>query len=69
MAANCKGDHVWGVNQNDDIYHRKGHHGKWEQIPGKLKQISVAGKNGQFVWGVNANDDIYFRHGYKGEWK
>ena len=59
---------VWGVNQDDDIYHRSGTYGlplaqghkEWTHIGGKLKQLSCGN---DIVWGVNADDDIFVRVG------
>merc|ERR1712176_1261254 len=55
-------DHVWGVNRGQSIYRWTG--SAWENIPGKLIQISV-GESG--VWGVNAGHDIFYRTGTYGD--
>ena len=57
-----KKDHVWGVNRNDEIYHRA--NGSWHKQGGALTNISV-GPAG--VWGCNRNHDIYYRKGTYGD--
>ncbi len=57
---------MWGVNSNDDIYTRPGVYGNWQQIPGKLVDIS-AHPNGE-VWGINSQNQVYVRYDVEGEW-
>lgn len=47
-------DAVWGVNDNDDIFKWTG--SGWQQMPGKLKQVS-SGQDS--VWGVDATNRIW----------
>ena len=53
-------DVVWGVNSSHFIFLRVGSQGKWKQIGGLLKHVSV-GEAG--VWGVNKHDEIWYREG------
>jgi hypothetical protein len=56
---------IWGVNVNDEIYHRvwaDGAGSPWKKIDGSLKAIAVS-HDGLSVWGVNAGNNIYFRAG------
>ena len=55
-------DRVWGVNRGQNIYRWTG--SNWQQISGKLIQVSV-GESG--VWGVNAANNIYYRTGTYGD--
>lgn len=55
---------VMGVNENDEIFYRKGisnynlNGDSWENISGRLKFIS----NGIYgIWGVNSDNQIYLR--------
>jgi Tectonin domain len=51
---------VCGTNDSNDIYcttYEGLEHGKWEQLPGHLKQVIV---RDQHLWGVNAQGDIYY---------
>ena len=68
VCVSADGQHVWGVNENDEIYYRFGKDGKWEKIDGRLTQISVSA-DGQHVWGVNKDDDIFYRFGKNGKWE
>ena len=34
VAANCSGEHIWGVNKGHHIYYRNGKHGKWVKVDG-----------------------------------
>jgi len=52
---------VWGVNNQDRIYRRRGD--VWEQVEGRLKHVSC-GESG--VWGVNSANDIFYRKGTYG---
>jgi hypothetical protein len=42
---------IIGTNGNDDIFLRFGIGGKWQKMPGKLRQVSTGGKD-KYV-GVN----------------
>ena len=53
-------DVVWSVNSAHFIFLRVGSQGKWKQIGGLLKHVSV-GEAG--VWGVNKHDEIWYREG------
>ena len=55
------GGYTWAIDTNDDIFHSANNHEPFNQIGGKLKQISVGGFD--HVWGVNANGEIYKRNG------
>jgi len=50
---------VWGTNFSNDIYTYS--KGGWEQVSGKLKQVSVASR--QIVWGVTLQNEIVFYRG------
>lgn len=58
---------VWGVNSGDYIYMASGEKSSephWEQIPGRLAQVSCS--PGNHVWGVNSGGVIYKRS--ESEW-
>lgn len=57
-------NHVWGVNDKDQIFRWDGH--GWISVSGLMKQVSV-GEDG-VVWGVNAGGQIFERTSL-GEWK
>ena len=53
-----------GINENDEIFYRKGINyynlkgDSWEKVSGSLKHIS----NGIYgIWGVNKDDNIWIR--------
>jgi hypothetical protein len=49
-----------GTNDNDEIYcasYRGMEHGRWERLPGSLKQVIV--RDGQ-LWGVNRAGEMYY---------
>jgi len=69
VSCTNNGNHIWGVNDNDDIYFRKGKNDKWTKIDGKLKCVAAGGAMGQQIWGCNSSDDIYHRNGLGGNWK
>ena len=48
---------IIGTNSNDDIWLRFNIFGKWQQLPGKLRQVSTGGKD-KYV-GVNADQIVY----------
>jgi hypothetical protein len=51
---------VCGTNEKNEIWctsYNGMEHGKWERVPGSLKQVIV--RDGQ-LWGVNAQDEIYY---------
>ena len=55
---------IWGMNENDEIFYRKGINyynlkgDSWEKVSGSLKHIS----NGIYgIWGVNKDDNIWIR--------
>ncbi|MCP4088450.1 MAG: T9SS type A sorting domain-containing protein, partial [Gammaproteobacteria bacterium] len=50
---------VWGVNSNNEIYHRKSYNSTWMNVPGLLKQVSIAADG--TVRGVNKKSEIYRR--------
>tara|TARA_A100001015_G_scaffold224965_1_gene253821 strand:+ start:1067 stop:1498 length:432 start_codon:yes stop_codon:yes gene_type:complete len=65
ICVSQTGDHIWGVNELDNIYYRNGIDASWERVEGFLKQLSV---DGDHVWGVNKFDNVYYRNGRHGEW-
>lgn len=46
---------VWGVNSNDQIFHRNSD--KWMAVPGFLSEISAG--IAAHVWGVNRDQMIF----------
>ncbi|MCP4078449.1 MAG: hypothetical protein GY744_19995, partial [Gammaproteobacteria bacterium] len=58
---------VWGVNFNNEIFHRKYSNNYWKKVPGLLKQVAVAA-NGT-VWGVNKKNVIYRRKDDNRSWE
>ncbi len=50
---------VWGVNKQNEIYHKKDDDSEWEKVPGALTQISHGSDSN--VWGVNSKDEIFRR--------
>jgi hypothetical protein len=58
---------VCGVNERDEIWctsYQGLEHGRWEKIPGSLKQVVV--RQGH-LWGVNHNDDIYYADDFRAD--
>ena len=51
-------DSVWGLNHNNDIFWYNLGNLRFEQVPGKLVQIS-ASPDGNEIWGVNAAQDVF----------
>ena len=62
---------VCGVNEHDEIYctsYRGLESGRWEKIPGLLKQVVI--REGH-LWGVNRNEDIFYSDDFRsgdGHW-
>ncbi len=57
MHITASTHHIWGVNQNHQIWRcSRPCNGNWVQIGGALKQIDA---NDQEVWGVNRYDQIW----------
>lgn len=56
---------VCGVNERDEIYctsYRGMETGRWEKIPGSLKQVVI--REGH-LWGVNRNEDIFYADDFR----
>jgi Tectonin domain len=56
-----------GVNERNEIWctsYQGMEHGRWERIPGSLKQVVV--RQGH-LWGVNSNDDIYYADDFRSD--
>jgi hypothetical protein len=49
---------VWGLNQQNQIFHYNPSTQQWVQIPGLLDQIAVAADGS--VWGLDQGDIWYF---------
>jgi len=61
-VGDFEGRAVWGINADSDIFKFNPTSGAFEQVPGKLVSISVAGlavAGNPSVWGINANSDIF----------
>jgi Tectonin domain len=59
-AFQASGRIVCGTNDSNEIWCTSFaglEHGKWEHVPGSLKQVIV--RDGQ-LWGVNARGEIYY---------
>merc|ERR1712048_352262 len=61
------GNHVWAINDDNQIFYRAGKEGYWEETEGSLKQLSV-NHDGSVIWGVSINDNIYYRRGIEDTW-
>jgi hypothetical protein len=51
---------ICGTNEENEIWCTNVHEmeqGKWERLPGELKQVIVRGGR---LWGVNKNNEIYY---------
>jgi hypothetical protein len=56
-----------GVNERDEIWctsYQGMEHGRWERIPGSLKQVVI---HSGHLWGVNRNGDIYYADDFRGD--
>jgi len=67
-VVSCGESGVWGVNNEDEVWYRKGTYGGgasagtgWEQVDGLLTWIS-SGAAGE-VWGTNKEGDVWKREG------
>lgn len=60
-------DEVWGVDENQDVFHRSGPSGTWTKIDTTLQvQVSIASGH---VWAVDWQDRVYYRFGTQGNWQ
>lgn len=58
--------HIYAIRTDDAIYYKAGRNGSWQNISGKLKQVSVS--NDGSAWGVNSTNMVYYKT-LNGSWQ
>lgn len=66
VSISGKGKHIYGIDGDNNLYHKKKIDGEWVDMNSKACDVAVGGRKGQHIYAIDPDNRLWYRKGWQG---